>query len=330
VAEQRKFSDLPAPKKPLALTQKHPTFCVRKMTTTNASTFGKIVRRIRSHGRGWVFTPTHHADLGTRNAIASALKRLKADGEIRQLARGLYDYPLHDPQLGPLAPSADAIAAALAARGAIRLQPSGDYAANKLGLSEQVPVRIVFLTDGPDKKVRLGKREIILSHTTPRNMATAGRLSGTLIQAMKYLGKNRIDDRVINILHNQIPPSQHAAIHKDLAHAPAWIAAALRPLIAIERAETPKAPRKSAEETGKGSEETAGSSEESSEKVLKAIAGNPQITAREIALTLGITPRGVEKTIAKLEFSGKIRRVGSTKSGHWDVQPEDFEHCQPL
>jgi predicted HTH transcriptional regulator len=114
---------------------------------------------------------------------------------------------------------------------------------------------------------------------------------------------------------------------------------------AIEMAETPKAPRKSSEEsseettwsseesseeTGKGSEETARSSEESSEKVLKAIAGNPQITAREIALTLGITPRGVEKTIAKLKFSGKIRRVGSTKSGHWDVQPEDFGHCQPL
>jgi hypothetical protein len=88
--------------------------------------YSKVLDRIRSHGRGWVFTPAHLADLGTRNAVASALKRFKAAGTIRQLARGLYDYPVQDSVLGTVAPSADAIARALAARDAIRLQPSGD------------------------------------------------------------------------------------------------------------------------------------------------------------------------------------------------------------
>ncbi|MDR2845058.1 MAG: DUF6088 family protein [Puniceicoccales bacterium] len=192
------------------------------------STYEKITRRIRAKGRGWVFTPIHLSDLGTRNAVASALKRLKAAASIRQLTRGLYDYPAQTPEYGLLAPSADAIARALTARDATRIQPAGDYAANQLGLSEQVPSRIVFITDGPDKKVRLGRREIILRHTTPRNMATAGRPSGTLIQALKQLGQRRVTPDIIARLRRQIAPPSLAAIRKDAVFAPAWIAAILR------------------------------------------------------------------------------------------------------
>ena len=190
----------------------------------------KILDRIRAHRRGWVFTPAHLADLGTRNAIASALKRFKASGTIRQLARGLYDYPVHDPVLGLVSPSADAIARALVVRDAIRLQPSGAYAANVLGLSEQVPSRIVFLTDGPARKVRIGKREILLQHTTPRNMATAGRISGTMIQALRHLGRDRVDAGVLAILERRISDADRPIIRKDLVHAPAWIADILRRL----------------------------------------------------------------------------------------------------
>jgi len=190
----------------------------------------RVLDRIRGHGRGWVFTPAHLADLGSRNAVASALKRFKANGLIRQLARGLYDYPAQDPLLGTVAPSADAIARALVVRDAIRLQPSGAYAANRLGLSEQVPSRIVFLTDGTARKVKIGKREILLQHTTPRNMATVGRKSGTLIQALRYLGQEQVDDKVIATLRRHIADADRADIRKDLRHAPAWIADLLRPL----------------------------------------------------------------------------------------------------
>lgn len=189
----------------------------------------KVLDRIHGHGRGWVFTPAHLADLGTRNAVASALKRFKACGTIRQLARGLYDYPVQDALLGTVAPSADAIARALAVRDAIRLQPSGAYAANVLGLSEQVPSRIVFLTDGPDRKVKIGKREILLQHTTPRNMATAGRKSGTLIQALRYLGQDQVDEKVLATLRRQITDDDRPQLREDLRHAPAWIADLLRP-----------------------------------------------------------------------------------------------------
>jgi hypothetical protein len=190
----------------------------------------KAISRIYGHGRGWVFTPAHLGDLGSRDAVASALKRFKAAGIIRQLARGLYDYPVEHPVLGTVAPAADAIARALVVRDAIRLQPSGAYAANVLGLSEQVPSRIVFLTDGPARKVKIGRQEIILQHTTPRTMATAGRKSGTLIQALRYVGQNQVDEKVITAIRRYITEEDHASIRKDLRHAPAWIADLLRPL----------------------------------------------------------------------------------------------------
>jgi hypothetical protein len=206
-------------------TQKKPTFSVKSVTQkTQKSIDSQIRSRIYRHGKGWAFTPKHFRDLGSTAATDSCLRRLKAAGTIRQLARGLYDYPVNDPVLGTVAPSAAAIARALVARDAIRIQPSGAYAANVLGLSNQVPSRIVFLTDGRARKVQIGKREIILQHTAPRNMATAGRTSGILIQALRHIGIDQIDEQVIAILSRHITAADHSSLRKDLVHAPAWIA----------------------------------------------------------------------------------------------------------
>ena len=150
----------------------------------------QILSRIYGSKRGWVFTPDHFKHLGSRDSIASALKRHKQSGLIRQLARGLYDYPKMDPELGVLEPSAEDIAKALAGRDATRLQPSGANAANLLGLSTQVPMKVVYLTDGRSRTVQIGRRQIILKNTTPRNMATANKISGLVtIDAGKYLSK---------------------------------------------------------------------------------------------------------------------------------------------
>ena len=200
------------------------------MKSNTQTTDFKVRSRIYGNGRGWVFTPNSFRGVGSRDAIDSAISRLWKEGTVRKLARGLYDYPVQDPVLGTVAPSADQIARALVVRDVIRLQPSGAYAANILGLSEQVPSRVVFLTDGPARKVTLSKREIILQHTTPRNMATAGRKSGTIIQALRYLGKDQVDDRVMSILRRQISDEERPKIHKDLRHAPEWIADLLRPI----------------------------------------------------------------------------------------------------
>lgn len=185
----------------------------------------QILGRIHAKGRGWVFTPADFLDLGSRTAVGLALMRHARSGTIRKLARGLYDIPRTHPRFGQLAADSNAIANALKGRDAIRLQPSGAYAANILGLSDQVPVRLVFLTDGPSRRVTIGKQEIVLKQTTPRNMATAGRISGTVIQALRWLGRRHVDDIVIARLRRNLKPQDKTTLLQDAALAPAWIGA---------------------------------------------------------------------------------------------------------
>ena len=188
----------------------------------------KILSRIIGRGRGFVFTPVDFLDLGSRAAIDQALSRSARAGKIRKLARGLYDYPRRDPKLGVLAPTDDKIADALKGRDDIRLQPSGGHAANVLGLSTQVPVRVVFLTDGRTRQVQLGIRQILLKKTTMRQMATAGRISGTVIQALRWIGQRHVDDRMIASLRRKISDRDKEQLLKDLRYAPAWVAEIMR------------------------------------------------------------------------------------------------------
>lgn len=190
----------------------------------------KVISRIYGTGRGTVFSPSDFSDLGSRTAVASALKRHKKAGTIRQVARGLYDYPRKDPQFGVLAPSPDTVAKAIAGRDAVRLQASGAYAANLLGLSDQVPMKLVYLTSGRSRSVQFGQQQIILRHTTMRNMATAGRISGLIIQALRHLGRRHIDDHVLSVLNKRLSAADRKAISKDLRYAPAWVAQILRQL----------------------------------------------------------------------------------------------------
>ncbi|MXZ80278.1 MAG: hypothetical protein F4Z15_02690 [Gammaproteobacteria bacterium] len=194
------------------------------------STDSKILRRIQARNRGWIFTPDSFTDLGTRQAIDLALMRHKDSGLIRHLARGLYDYPIIDPQLGPLQPSTEDIANALAGRDAARLQPSGAYAANLLGLSTQVPMKAVYLTDGRARVVQAGNRQIILKHTTPRNMATAGKISGLVIQALRHLGRKNVDQQIIAQLARRLDGDARKQLVNDIRYAPAWIADIFRSL----------------------------------------------------------------------------------------------------
>jgi hypothetical protein len=170
-----------------------------------------------------VVVPTDFLDLGSRQAVGLALHRLVKRGAIRRLARGVYDFPKQHPVLGPLSPSADTVAQALAGRDRTRLQPAGAYAANALGLSEQVPAKAVFLTDGPSRTVKIGPMTIQLRRTTPRNMAAAGRLSGLVIQALRELGKDHVTRERVEHLKRTIPAEQRRELLKDLKLAPAWM-----------------------------------------------------------------------------------------------------------
>ena len=190
----------------------------------------KVLARIRGRGRGSVIIPTDFLDIGSRQAVDLVLHRLTKKGAIRRLARGIYDFPKQHPVLGPLTPSAETIAQALAGRDRTRIQPAGAYAANTLGLSEQVPVNVVFLTDGPTRMVQIGTMTIQLRRTTPRNMEAAGRLSGLVIQAFRELGEEHVTPNRIAHLKRTLPLEKRREVLKDLKLAPAWMHPILREL----------------------------------------------------------------------------------------------------
>lgn len=190
----------------------------------------RILATIHGRGRGSVFVPADFLGIGSREAVDLALHRLVRKGTIRRLARGVYDFPKEHAVLGLLSPSAEAVARALAGRDQTRIQPAGAYAANTLGLSEQVPAKAVFLTDGPGRTVKIGTTTIQLRRTTARNMATAGRLSGLLIQALRELGKDHITHERREHLKRTLPSDKRRELIKDLKLAPAWMHAIFREL----------------------------------------------------------------------------------------------------
>jgi hypothetical protein len=207
----------------LTLLGKQVTFPNMKSDRPALSVDSAIRIRLEKKGRGWCFTPTAFLDLGSRNAVWMALSRLCQKGVVRRLARGLYDYPRQHPRIGMLSPDPDRIARALSERDASRIQPSGAYAANMLGLSDQVPARIVFLTDGAPRHVRIGRQEIVLKNTTPRNMATAGRISGTVIQALRHVGAGHIGRDQVAHLRRTLPQKDRDQLRRDRPYAPGWM-----------------------------------------------------------------------------------------------------------
>ncbi len=122
------------------------------------------------------------------------------------------------------------VAQALAGRDNLKIQPSGAYAANLLGLSDQVPAKVVFLTDGSHRKIQIGKRSIVLKRTTPKNMATAGKISGLVIQALRFIGQENIDDKVIGILKRRLSAKDKQILAADIRYVPAWVEKVVRRL----------------------------------------------------------------------------------------------------
>src|SRR6266513_1045844 len=146
-----------------------------------------ILRSIRSSRGASVFSPRHFDGVGSPAAIRQALSRLVKTGRIRRIRRGLYDLPRQHPIIGQTAPDIMATVRALMDGSHAQWQFSGAYAANALGLSDQVPAKIVILTDGVPRRVALGKLMLVFRRAAPRNLLGAGQRAGLVIQALRYL-----------------------------------------------------------------------------------------------------------------------------------------------
>ncbi|MEN8733495.1 MAG: DUF6088 family protein [Lentimonas sp.] len=183
----------------------------------------KILSRFYGRGRGHISTQKFFLDLGSRDGVDKALSRLVQSGKLRRIARGLYEYPRTNPVLGELSPDLDKVAAAMAGREGIRLQPTGAYAANLLHLSEQVPMKVVFLSDGISKKAQIGNQTIGLRKASPKRMQLAGKISGLVFEALRVIKEPHITEQQIQALRQNSTREQKGKVLKDLREAPAWM-----------------------------------------------------------------------------------------------------------
>jgi hypothetical protein len=183
----------------------------------------KIERSIKNKLRGALILPGDFFTYGSSEAIRKALDRLEDKKIIVRVAHGIYVRPKMSEFIGPILPTAEEIAEAIAKRDKLRTVPAGSYALNALGLSTQVPMNIVLLTDGSPRTIKIGKRTIKFKKTTPKNLLAKGKISRLAIQALKELGNAKVSEqevqKIIALLKNE--DRQHL-VH-DIALAPVWI-----------------------------------------------------------------------------------------------------------
>jgi len=184
----------------------------------------KIIGRIHRWGFGAAFTPKDFLDIAPRGTVDMTLASLLADGTIRRLARGLYDYPRYSELLDQLnAPDLDQVARALARRYRWTIIPYGPTAANLLGLSSQVPAKAVYISNGPTKTITIGRQKIQFKNARPKETGIASIRSGTVIQALRYLGCRAVDEQVIERLRGILSDRDKRALVRDARQSADWI-----------------------------------------------------------------------------------------------------------
>ena len=152
------------------------------------------------------------------------LQRLTKKSILIRLSSGIYYYPKHDETFGIIIPTAEQIAKGIAKRDLARIIPTGSYALYKLGLSTQVPMNVVYLTDGSARKVVVGHQKISFKKTSPKNLAITHPLSNLIIQSIKELEKKMITDELIQKIKTIIIKSgEQDKIRESLNYAPVYI-----------------------------------------------------------------------------------------------------------
>ena len=185
----------------------------------------KIMKRIKGHGRGkWVCTPKDFLDLGTRAGVDQVLSRLVRRNQLRRVGRGLYDWPRMSTVLKRAAPADISLSIdAIVRRDGIRIMPSGLMAANGLGLTNAVPARALYLTDGASRSIRLGQRTIEFKHVNANFMRWNNRLGGPVVSALIWLGPMMATDpKVTDLLRRQLTAPIKRDLLRGVANLPTW------------------------------------------------------------------------------------------------------------
>ncbi len=184
----------------------------------------KVIARIYGLGRGKAFTSKHFHDLASPDTVRQILQRLTTEGTIRRVARGVYEYPDRSAFLKvPPAPDPDGIARAVARSHGWTIFPTGEVALNRLGLSTQVPARWQYLSDGPTKTLAWSGGTIVFKHRANKETTKLSPKTAMVVQALKSLGREHIDDAVIAALQRALTSPEIARASREARSATAWV-----------------------------------------------------------------------------------------------------------
>ena len=187
----------------------------------------KLLKRLRTpHDR--IVAVADLLDLGSRAAVDQALSRLVRHGIVQRVQRGLYGIPRTSSLLKrPISPSPNALVRAWARKNGLRVVPAGAYAANLLGLTTQVPAKIVYYTNGRSRTLSLDPYTVQLLNRGPKTVELEGTHSPLVFQALRYLGQDKATPAVLQQLNRHLPATARTELQRNLRHSPSW----MRPLL---------------------------------------------------------------------------------------------------
>jgi hypothetical protein len=183
----------------------------------------KVLEHLKYRQRGKIYFTNDFATLGTSESIRKSLSNLVKKDILIRLTQGIYLYPKIDKELGVLYPSVDDVCRAIAKRDKARIEPTGIFALHSLGLSTQIPVNVVYLTDGIPRKIKYGNRTIKFKKTAPKNLAMKGKVSSLVITALKQIGKGNVSQEVELQLTKVLKKESVENVRHDAKLAPEWI-----------------------------------------------------------------------------------------------------------
>lgn len=191
----------------------------------------QILVKFKKAKGGTLFFSENFHSLGNAKTINKTLERLVNKGELLRVANGIYVRPKKDPILGTITPGIEDIAKAIAKRDRARIVPTGIFALNKLGLSTQVPLNIIYLTDGAARKIKIGNHTISFKKASPKNVAAVGEISKLVIQALRTIGKENITDTTIGKIQDLLKKEKPTRLEHDIRLAPVWIKNIMKPVL---------------------------------------------------------------------------------------------------
>ena len=187
------------------------------------SVHSQLEEKILSLKKGTIVFVSDFAKLGSSENVKKVLLRLEKKQLLVRLAHGIYLYPKIDKELGVLYPSTESIAEAIAKRDKIRIIPTGIFALQQLGISTQIPMNVIYLTDGAPRKIKVGKRTITFKKTAPKNLAIKNKILSNIVQGLKELGKESITDEIRQRINQALEKVPVEILKEEILNAPVWV-----------------------------------------------------------------------------------------------------------